>query len=217
VTIASRSSCPGCGTAGADGTAGIDGVDGATGPVGPAGDAGPAGAKGDTGSGGPKGDTGDTGSQGSTGDTGATGPTGPAGSGGFGEYLYVYNLTAQTIAIEDPIPFDSNGAMSDGFTHAPGAANIEVVNAGVYKVSFSVSGTEPSQMAVFRNGTPIPGSIYGSGAGTQETTGQVIVSLEAGDMLSVVNHSSAAAVGLASVIGGTQANVNASISIEQVG
>ena len=214
------------GSTGSTGAAGTDGTAGAAGPAGDAGDAGAAGAAGADGSTGPagaKGDTGNTGPQGSTGAAGATGATGATGaagadgSGGFGEYLYVYNLTAQTIAVEAPIPFDTNGAMSAGFTHAPGSANIAVVNAGVYKVSFSVSGTEPSQMALFRNGAPVPGSIYGSGAGTQETGGQVIVTLGAGDMLTVVNHSSAAAVGLASNIGGTQQNVNASVSIEQVG
>jgi hypothetical protein len=205
------------GPTGAAGTDGATGTAGATGPAGAAGTAGPAGADGASGPAGAKGDSGDTGPQGSTGADGATGATGADGSSGFGDYLYVYNLTAQTIAVEAPIPFDTNGAMSDGFTHAPGTANIEVVNAGVYKVTFSVSGTEPSQMALFRNGAPVPGSIYGSGAGTQETTGQAIVTLGAGDMLTVVNHTSAAAVGLASNIGGTQANVNASVSIEQVG
>jgi hypothetical protein len=36
-------------------------------------------------------------------------------------------------------------------------------------------------------------------------------------MRTVVNHTSAAADGQASVVGGTQANVTASVSIEQVG
>ena len=71
------------------------------------------------------------------------------------------------------------------------------MNAGDYKVTFSVSGTEPSQMALFVNGTLVPGTIYGSGAGTQQNTGQVIVTFAAGDVLTVRNHTSAAAVGLA--------------------
>jgi hypothetical protein len=71
-------------------------------------------------------------------------------------------------------------------------------------------------MALFVNATAVPGAIYGSGAGTQQNTGQAIVTVAAGDVLSVRNHSSAAAVGLASVIGGTQANTNASITIERI-
>jgi hypothetical protein len=106
--------------------------------------------------------------------------------------------------------------MTPGITHAPGSAGIQLTDAGDYKVSFSVSGTEPSQFALFVNGNLVPGTIYGSGAGTQQNTGQVIATFSSGDELTVRNHSSAAAVGLASVIGGTQANTNASIAIEKL-
>ena len=90
------------------------------------------------------------------------------------------------------------------------------MNAGDYKVTFSVSGTEPSQMALFVNGALVAGTVYGSGAGTQQNTGQVIVTVGAGDVLTVRNHSSAAAVTLATLIGGTQTNANASVAIEKL-
>jgi hypothetical protein len=90
------------------------------------------------------------------------------------------------------------------------------VNPGEYKVTFSVSGTEPSQMAVFLNGSPVAGSIYGSGAGTQQNTGQVIVTVAAGDVLTVRNHTSSAAVTLQTLSGGTQTNANASVAIEKL-
>ena len=118
------------------------------------------------------------------------------------------------MAIEADITFNKNGVMTSGITHAagtPGAAGITLVNAGDYKVTFSVSGTEPNQMALFVNGTLVPGTVYGSGAGTQQNTGQAIVTFAAGDVLTVRNHSSAAAVSLATPIGGTQANANASV------
>ena len=47
--------------------------------------------------------------------------------------------------------------------------------AGIYKVTYSVSGVEPSQMALFLNGAKVDGSVYGSGAGTQPLIGQVII------------------------------------------
>ena len=216
------SKCP-TGPAGAPGAPGIPGPTGPanTGPTGSAGSIGPTGSRGPTGATGPTGPccTGPTGSQGSTGTTGATGATGaagPAGSGGISEYAYVYNLTPQTVAIEADILFDTNGPITAGITHTPGASTIQIVNAGTYAVEFSVSGTEPNQFALFNNGAVVPGTIYGSGAGTQQNTGIAIVVLAAGDVLTVRNHSSAAAVGLASVIGGTQANVNASIKIEKI-
>jgi hypothetical protein len=120
------------------------------------------------------------------------------------------------VAIEGAVLFDSNGPLS-GFTHTTGSASITVGSTGHYLVDFSISGTEPSQFSLFDNGSPVAGTTYGSGAGTQQDGGQVIVSLADGDVLTLVNYSSGAAVGLASDIGGTQANVNASLVIEELG
>jgi hypothetical protein len=97
-----------------------------------------------------------------------------------------------------------------------GTAGINLVNAGTYKITFSVSGVEPSQMALFDNGAPVPGTVYGSGAGTQQNIGQAIITVAAGDVLTIRNHSSAAAVTLQTLAGGTQTNVNASITIEKL-
>jgi hypothetical protein len=137
---------------------------------------------------------------------------GPAG--GLSQYAYIYNLAAQTVPLEAAVTFDSNGVLTSGITHTPGDAAIVLVNAGAYKVTFSVSGTELSQMALFVNGSLVPGSIYGSGAGTQQNTGQAIVAAPAGALLTLRSHTSTAAVGLATPIGGTQATTNASIAIE---
>jgi hypothetical protein len=120
------------------------------------------------------------------------------------------------VAIEAAVIFDSNGVTTPGVTHAPGTTQIAVTTPGDYKISFSVSGVEPSQMALFLNGAPLTGTVYGSGAGTQQNTGQAIVRLAAGDVLTVRNHSSAAAVTLETLSGGTQTNVNASIVIEKL-
>ena len=88
-----------------------------------------------------------------------------------------------------------------------------MMQSGTYMVTFSVSGTEPNQFALFVNRDVVSGSIYGSGAGTQPNVGQVIVELNKDDVLTLVNYSSDAAVGLQSLAGGRQENVNASISI----
>jgi hypothetical protein len=106
--------------------------------------------------------------------------------------------------------------MTPGITHAAGTSDIALVNAGTYKVSFSVAGVEPNQMALFLNGDLVPGSVFGSGAGTQPSTGQVILLIAAGDVLTVRNHTSAAAVGLETLSGGTATNTNASVVIEKL-
>ncbi len=192
---------------GAQGTEGLPGSVGATGGEGPAGPPGEAG---------PQGAAGAEGAQGAIGAKGATGATGPAGSNGLSQYAYVYNLGGETVALEADVTFDSNGVMTPGIKHAPGSAGIEIAEAGTYELTFSVSGTEPSQMALFLNGTLVPGAIYGSGAGTQQNVGQAIFSAPAGAVLTVKNHTSSAAVGLATPIGGTQPSSNASVVIEKL-
>jgi hypothetical protein len=71
-------------------------------------------------------------------------------------------------------------------------------------------------MTLFVNGVPALGTTYGSGAGTQQNVGQAIVIVSAGGIVTLRNHSSAAAVGLATPIGGTQPTVNASIIVEKL-
>ncbi|HEX3840997.1 MAG TPA: hypothetical protein VHU85_09430 [Acidimicrobiales bacterium] len=117
------------------------------------------------------------------------GPSRAAGGAGQPGYADVYSLGAQVVAIEAPVAFDSNGPLS-GFTHTAGNSGIGVVAGGTYLVKVSVSGVEPSQFALFDNGAPIPGTTFKSGAGTQQNDGQAIVTLAAGDVLTLVNHSS---------------------------
>jgi hypothetical protein len=118
--------------------------------------------------------------------------------------------------VDAAVLFGSNGVMTSGITHSAGSSTITLANAGDYKLTFSVSGTEPSQMAVFVDGVVVPGGIYGSGAGTQQNTGQVIVTVSAGALLTIHNHTSAAAVTLATPIGGSAANANASLTVEKL-
>ena len=198
---------------GVQGNVGATGATGAPGGTGATGSQGPAGPTGATGGAGPAGPAGNTGAAGATGATGATGAAGPAG--GLAAYGYVYNEGAGVIPIEAPVPFDSNGPLL-GITHAPGNAGIVVTAAGTYEVTYSVSGVEPGQFALFVNGAAAAGTVYGSGAGTQQDDGQVILTLSASDVLTLVNHSSAAAVTLQTLAGGTQTNVNASVVITRL-
>jgi len=132
------------------------------------------------------------------------------------DYAYIYNLSAQVVAVESAVSFDTNGVSTAGITHIPGTAQVLVVLGGVYSVDFSVSGVEPNQFALFQNGAPAAGGIYGSGAGTQQTSGTVILVTLPGDVITLVNHSSAAAVTLQTLAGGTQINVNASLKFMRI-
>jgi hypothetical protein len=120
------------------------------------------------------------------------------------------------VPIEADVAFDTNSVLTAGISHSAGTANVGFVNAGAYKVTFSVTGAEPNQMALFRNAALVAGTVYGSASAGQQNTGQAILTISAGDTISLRNHSSAAAVTLNSLSGGTQANVNASLTIEKL-
>lgn len=154
---------------------------------------------------------------GPAGATGATGARGPRGfAGGISNYAYIYNLGAQNVALQQDITFDTNGPISAGFIHTPASDAINIVNAGVYQVIFSVSSLESNQFALFLDGIEIPGTVYGSGAGVQQNTGIAIFEATAGSVLTLRNHTSAAGISLQTNAGGTETNVNASVTIIQL-
>jgi hypothetical protein len=133
------------------------------------------------------------------------------------EYAYIYNDAAETVAIEADVTFNKPGILTPGITHAPGSAEVAFTTPGTYKITYLVSGVEPNQFALFLNGALVDGSVYGSGAGTQQNSGQAIVTIGVADVLTLKNHSSASAVGLQTLAGGTQTNANASLAIERLG
>ena len=143
-------------------------------------------------------------------------PIVPGAICGLCEYGYIYNLSAQVVPLETDIIFDSTGVSTPGITHTPGTAQIFVTNPGDYEVNFYVTAFEPNQFTLFLNGAPVPGTTYGTGAGTQANYGQAIITLASGDILTLRNHTSAAAVTLQTLAGGTQTNVNASIVIKML-
>ena len=212
---------------GTNGLSGTNGLNGAVGPVGPAGVAGPTGPMGLAGANGSDGLNGTNGLSGTNGLNGDVGPVGPAGANGVNgtngtsassQYGYIYNLSAQVVPLETAVTFSNNGVHTAGITHALGSSDMVIVSAGDYKMSFSVSGTEANQFALFINGVAVVETVYGSGAGTQQNTGQAILTLQANDVLTLRNHTSAAAVTLAAgpPIGGTAAAVNASVLIQKL-
>ena len=137
-------------------------------------------------------------------------------SQGLSEYAYIYNVDPQFVAIEADIAFSTNGNMSGSLTHTAGTSTVTFGSTGAYSIWFSVSAVEPCQFALFLNGSTVTGSIYGSGAGTQINSGMVIINATAGDVLTLRNHSSASAVTLQTLAGGTQTNANASIMIHKI-
>ncbi|MFN7932800.1 MAG: hypothetical protein U0R19_05700 [Bryobacteraceae bacterium] len=189
------------GVAGATGPAGASGPAGPTGPTGTAGAAGVTGPTGFTGSTGPTGATGATGAigfgvPGATGPTGVTGPTGAtgaAGAGGLSAYGGVFDLAtiaSATVVGGTDVPFSNNGALS-GVSHSAGGTTVTVPTAGVYEVSYSISITAGigSAIAIAVNGSVDSSSSVPALVAVGNISGQVMLTLAAGDVITMRNNS----------------------------
>jgi hypothetical protein len=153
---------------------------------------------------------------------GATGPVGPVGAAGApgtagdSQYAYVFNLGLETVTQYDGVLFSSNGDMSSGFAHVPGTAGLVVSNAGVYEISFSVNAAGANQIAVGRNGGfQDAGANFGSSPDGQ-TTGTIILSLAAGDVLSLQSESRGDLV-LNAFAGGSLYDSDATLAVHKIG
>ena len=133
-----------------------------------------------------------------------------------GPYAYIYNTGNQSIPTEGSIPFSSNGALL-GISHNAGAGPITIETAGTYAVWFIVTGQLDNQLALFQNGLLVPGSIYGTDVATSSNSGIVMINANAGDILTLRNHTSTGPIILDNSAGGTQTNVSASITLLKVG
>ena len=170
---------------GITGATGATGADGATGATGATGADGATGATGATGVAGATGATGATGADGATGATGATG----AGLAAFG-YVYTLDAVAQVVAGGADVIFSSNGPLVNE-THTAGTAPVTVALAGNYQIDYSVSITAGvgSEIAIAVNGvvdasTPITALVTAG-----QVTGQAILTLAAGDVITLRNDS----------------------------
>ncbi len=179
---------------------------GTTGPTGPTGATGATGATGDQGP---------TGARGSTGPTGATGATGPTGAtgGAFNDFAFIQSTTSQTVSGGSSIAYDF-AITSGGITWNLGSpTNINIGNPGTYAISFYeyTAAGEDSVFAVAVNGTTYlftESAIAGANTpATFANPGQCIFTLAAGDVISIINNSSALSTDLVSYQDGISASV----------
>lgn len=211
------------GPVGPQGPQGAQGVTGPTGPVGPTGPQGPqglqglqgvqgvTGPQGETGATGPVGPQGLQGVQGATGATGATGPqgaigptgpTGPAGAAGTGLIAYggLYGTTTGAVALTTtPVALPLGTQMpSSNLTY--GTNNVTVTDAGTYELAYGVRGSMSDgsslTVSVGQNGTAIAATTITDAltSGTPSSVhGQTIVTLSAGDVLTLLASDSGSA------------------------
>ncbi|WP_298471271.1 collagen-like protein [uncultured Psychrobacillus sp.] len=125
-------------------------------------------------------------------------------------------MATQPGALGADVAFDTNGLLTSGITHTAGEEGITVTTPGDYEITFFTTTNEPSQFELFVNDTAIPGTLYGSGSGVVQNNGFVIVTLAAGDVITLRNSSSTPGTVTLTPTGGTGTNVNASITIKKL-
>ena len=187
------------GPQGPQGLQGLQGVQGVTGPQGETGATGPVGPQGLQGA---TGATGATGPQGAIGPTGPTGPAGPTGAAGTGLIAYggLYGTTTDAVALTTtPVALPLGTQMpSSNLTY--GTNNVTVTDAGTYELAYGVRGSMSDgsslTVSVGQNGTAIAATTITDAltSGTPSSVhGQTIVTLSAGDVLTLLASDSGSA------------------------
>lgn len=190
------------GPTGPQGPQGLQGVQGVTGPQGETGATGPVGPQGLQGVAGATGATGATGPQGAIGPTGPTGPAGPAGAAGTGLIAYggLYGTTTDAVALTTtPVTLPLGTQMpSSNLTY--GTNSVTVTDAGTYELAYGVRGSMSDgsslTVSVGQNGTAIAATTITDAltSGTPSSVhGQTIVTLSAGDVLTLLASDSGSA------------------------
>jgi hypothetical protein len=232
------------GAQGPQGIPGPMGPQGSAGPQGPSGPQGPQGNEGPIGPVGQNGDQGSTGPQGAIGPMGPQGIQGIQGPAGkdcdnseccSNRYLNTYATVAQVIGAylssADAVKFDAFNAVSVGdfdLTLSNISGDIKFLKHGIYHLAWQLQAriTPPVPNPVpswsfgfWINGVLVPGSIYSGftqapGDDACHSTGDVIIEVNAGDMLRLRNTSISAVSLNPSITGSVFPITIASINIE---
>jgi hypothetical protein len=123
---------------------------------------------------------------------------------------------AATVAVGAPVLFPQDGPTSGAATRVDNGS-FTIVATGTYRIGTQVSVTEAGQLQLAVGGVGLPDTVAGRAMMTSQIVIDAIVTLTAGDVLSVINPTgNAAALTITPIAGGTHA-VSATLSIERVG
>lgn len=119
-----------------------------------------------------------------------------ASGGGSGSVVgqgYVYQLAGifdMTVSGGADIPFSNNGPLSS-VSHTVGTSNITIANAGTYKIDYGVNITSGvgSSIAIAVNGSVNPSTNVTALVSTGSVYGTTILTLAAGDIITLRNNS----------------------------
>lgn len=125
---------------------------------------------------------------------GVLGPCAPgAVSGGITTYGYTYELATiadSTVVGGADVPFSNNGPVG-GLIHSAGGTTVFIPSSGVYEVDYSISITAGvgSQIAIAVNGTVDASTPVTALVATGLISGKALLTLAAGDVITMRNNS----------------------------
>jgi hypothetical protein len=163
-----------------------------------------------------------TGAAGATGATGAgaTGATGSAGAApNFANFFALMPPdNAATVAVGAAIQFPQNGPT--GGIAPPtrvSASSFNLPNIGIYEVTWQASITEPGQLQLLLDATPLAPTVVGRATGTNQMSGSTLITTTlVNQHLAVINPAgNSTALTMTPIAGGTHA-VSATLTIRQL-
>lgn len=112
---------------------------------------------------------------------------------GIETFGYVYSTftgDATNIPAGTAIPFNNNGPLQ-GITHIVGSESVTVTSAGTYQIDYSafISAGVQSSLALAVNGVIDPSTNISALVAVGELSGTAMLSLAAGDVITLVNNS----------------------------
>lgn len=135
---------------------------------------------------------------------------------GCDAYGSFYCTSEQDVAIEAPVLF-SNSQNVLNMTHVLGTGEIKVQKAGVYLFVFVVSTNQACQFTIFVNGVPDTTTTAGINKGANVLQLRQEIELKVGDIVTVVNHTSATGnVKITSNVGGLLPGINAQLLLTKI-
>ncbi|WP_338011895.1 BclA C-terminal domain-containing protein [Desulforamulus ferrireducens] len=108
----------------------------------------------------------------------------------FGSATQLATLADQTILAGADIPFSDNGPLFN-IAHTAGTTTFTVTNAGTYQIDYIVNITAGLNASIVLTvgGVEVPGSQVDALVATGQLTGSVILTLAAGDVITLRNNS----------------------------
>jgi hypothetical protein len=98
----------------------------------------------------------------------------------------------------------TNASTNSGFFYNHALGTVTVLAAGTYTYDYNVSVEEPGALSLTDNGALIPNTVFGRTTGTTQIIGHGVITVNAGDVIGLINNDSPTALTLYTTVPGIQ-------------